>query len=297
MALLWGAGACDALLTDPAPPPATVDVSFQIVPTAIGGSVQAFEKVRWAAVRFARPDGSFRDTVFVAIPVDGRIRIPVALELQERVDALGIVASLGLGPSPLFGGAGVVRIDPGQPTSAVIDVEPVPAAIVAESPLVFIPNVGESVDIASAALFATGDTVTGLEGTWLSEDPTTVEVTPTGTATAIQLGQTRLEVRAAMLADTVVVATSPVDTILLSPADTTLIVGETVQLTAVLQDASINALVGRIINWVSLDPAVASVDAMGLVRTTGLGATTIVVSSGTAVTSLSLTVVATPNDE
>ena len=287
---LFGAvTACDALITDPAPPPATLEVSFQIGPTAIGGSEQAFAKVRWAAVRFLRPDSSFRDTVFVAIPVEGRIRIPVALEVQERVDSLGIVASLGLGLAPLFEGGGVVRIDPGQPTSAVIAVQPVPAAIFAEAPLVLIPNVGDSVQIGSAVLFATGDTVTGVQGTWLSEAPATIAVTVGGTATAVQLGQARLEVRAGTLADTVVVATSPVDTIVVAPAVAALMVGGSVQLNAVLEDVVGNTLLGRPTNWVSLAPGVASVDATGLVTATGTGATTIVVTSGAATTSIPIT--------
>ncbi len=289
--VLFGASAaCDGLITDPAPPPVTVEVSFQTVPTAVGGSEQAFGKVRWAAVRFLRPDSSSRDTVFVALPVGGRIRIPVALEVKERVDSLGIVASLGLGPSPLFEGGGVVRIDPGQPTTAVIEVQPVPAAIFADAPLVLIPNVGDSVQIGSAVLFATGDTVTGLDGTWLSEAPATIAVTVQGTATAVQLGQARLEVRAGTLADTVVVATSPVDTIAVSPAAAALTVGGSVRLNAVVQDVAGNTLLGRPVNWVSLAPGVVSVDATGLVTATGTGATTIVVSSGAAATSIPVTV-------
>ncbi len=291
------ASGCDALLTDPAPPPVTVDVSFQIEPPVLGGSAAAFQKIRWAAVRFIRPDSAFRDTVFVALPVEGRIRIPVALDVEERVDALGIVATLGLGPSTLFEGGGVVQIDPGQPTSAVIDVQPVPAAVFAEAPLVFIPNVGESVVIGSAAFFATGDTVSGLQGTWLSEDPSTISVTVDGTATAQQLGQARLEVRAATFADTVVVATAPVDTVLVSPPDTTLAVNETVQLAAELRDVSGNALVGRAVTWGSQNGAVASVNATGLVRATGVGTTNIVVMSGSAVTAVPITVVPAPQDE
>lgn len=292
VALLVTTIGCDAFLTEPAPPPVTVEVAFQLTPPVIGGSVEAFQKIRWAAVRFIRPDSSFRDTIFVALPVNGRVRIPVALEVQERVDALGILASLGVGPTPLFEGGGIVRIDPGQPTSAPIAVQPVPAALFAEAPLVLIPNVGESVDIGSAVLFATGDTVTGAEGTWLSEDPATVSVTPDGTATALQLGQTRLEVRYDGLADTVVVATSPVDSVVVLPTTATLAVGETAQLTAVLQDVLGNALVGRTVLWTTLDATVAAVDPTGLVRATGAGTTGIVARSGTAATTVLVTVTA-----
>lgn len=283
--------ACDALLTEPAPPPATVDVSFQLVGAPLGGPATAFAKIRTVRVVFARPDSTTRDTVFAVVPVEGRIRIPVALEVEERVEALGIGATLGVLTTSLFQGGTVVRIEPGEPTSAVIDVQPIPAAVRARTPLVLIPNVGESVQLSSAVLFASGDTITGLQGSWLSEDPAIVSVTPDGVATAERLGQTRLEVRYDAFTDTVVAATSPVDSIAVLPADATLAVGETAQLDAVLLDALGNALTGRPVVWGTLDPSVATVGPTGLVTAVGAGATSIVVTSGSATTSVPIAVI------
>lgn len=283
---------CDALLTDPAPPPSTIEVSFQIAPDAemLGGPAAAFAKVRRAFVRFVRPDSTVRDTVFAVAPFEGRIRVPVALEVRERVSALGIVASLGFGTSPLFEGGTVVRIEAGEPTTAVIDVQPVPAIVVADRPVALISNVGESIQLSSAVLFASFDTITGLEGTWLSEDPTIISVTPEGIATARLLGQTSLEVRFADLADTIVAATSPVDTILTSPEAVTLARGETAQIATELQDALGNMLLGRTVSYGTVDQSVATVDGTGLVTAVGPGSTSVVVTSETAATSVSVTV-------
>jgi hypothetical protein len=57
----------------------------------------------------------------------------------------------------------------------------------------------------------------------------------------------------------------PVATVQLSPADDTVLVGETTQLSATLKDASGEILSGRTVTWISGSPAVASVNQTGLV--------------------------------
>lgn len=283
---------CDLLMTEPAPPPATVEVSFQIVPEpeVVGGPATAFSKVRRVLLRFARPDDTTRDTILAATPVDGRIRLPVALPVPDRIDALGIGASLGVGTEALFEGFTVVDIVPGEPTRANVDIVPVPHRVAPDRPALAIPNVGDMAQLSSAVLFATGDTITGLSGSWLSENPQIVSVTPDGVATAFSLGQTRLEVRYGILADTIVAGTSPVDTIEVSPSPVTVAVGQSVQLDAALLDALGSVLLGRSVSWAVADPAVARVDASGLVSGVEPGSTTVIVTSGSASTAVPVTV-------
>jgi len=64
-----------------------------------------------------------------------------------------------------------------------------------------------------------------------------------------------------------------------SPANDTLLVGETVQLTTTLRDENDNVITGRTVTWVSTSPSVASVSGTGLVTGVGDGTTTIVVSA------------------
>lgn len=290
LATLAGLTGCDLLLTDPAAPPMTVEVSFQVVGAPLGGPAEAFAKVRRATLRLARSDDTVRDTVFSVTPVGGLIRVPVALDVAERVDALGIAASLGTLTTTLFQGGTVVRIEPGEPISAVVPVEPVPAAVVGPAPMVLIPNLRDPVQISSAVLFASGDTITGLEGTWVSENPQIISITPDGTATAFGFGQTRLAVSYDLFADTIVATTSAVDTIQVSPSDLTLLTGESTQLTATLLDELGNVLLGRAVGWTTLDQAVATVDASGLVSAVRPGTTDIVVTSEDAVTRVPVTV-------
>jgi hypothetical protein len=202
-------GGCEALLTDPAPSSTSISVQFQLDAVPIGGPAEAFARVRWVGVRFVRPDGATRDTAFAALPTDGVIRIPVVLKVEERVDALGIQAVLGFGTSPLFEGSSSVEIRPGEPTSAVIPITPVPGDVLADRRLVDLPVVGATATLSSAVLFASLDTIPGLQGAWTSADPTIVSVTPLGLATRLLPGLTQLEVRFGVFADTVLAGPPP----------------------------------------------------------------------------------------
>lgn len=196
--------ACEALLTDPRPP-AELAVSFQLTGEPLGGDAAAFSRIRRVALRFVRPDESFRDTVVAALPVDGRIRTAISIPAGERSEALGVLARLGYGTTDLFRGATVVRIDPGAPTTAEVPLSPVAAAVLADVAQLTLFGQGASAALSSTVLFASGDTIEGLQGTWTSVDPTIVAVGPLGTVVAQGLGQTLLEVRLDSLADTVAV--------------------------------------------------------------------------------------------
>lgn len=196
-------GSCDLLLTEPAPARADLGISLQVIPVAIGGEAAAFSRVNRVFLRFVRADSSMRDTVLHLRPQDGRIRTVIALETVERISALGIGAELRAGPEPLFQGGTIARIEPGTPTTAEIPLSPIPRFVRADRPTLSLPNVGSSTQLTSAVLFATTDTITGLEGIWFSDDPTIVSITPSGLALAGRVGATRLIVEFGPLADTV----------------------------------------------------------------------------------------------
>jgi hypothetical protein len=210
LAVLAGAcllvSACDTLMTDPAPASPELSVSFQIEGPLIGGSPQAFAKVNRLFLRFTRADETSRDTLLLVRALDGRLRAGIALETEERISALGIQAELRFGPLPLFTGGAIVPIDPGVPTTAQIQLQPVPARVVAsQQTLDLFLNLTQSVQLSSAVLYATTDTIEGLAGVWSSVDPLVAAVSPAGLVLARGLGSTNLVVgfAAGLLADTV----------------------------------------------------------------------------------------------
>ncbi|HUP51131.1 MAG TPA: hypothetical protein VM198_01545, partial [Longimicrobiales bacterium] len=75
--------ACEALMTDPAPPTSDLTIAFQIIGAPMGGTDEAFAKVDRVFLRFLRADDTSRDTVLFARPTDGRLRTGLVLETQE----------------------------------------------------------------------------------------------------------------------------------------------------------------------------------------------------------------------
>jgi hypothetical protein len=194
---------CDALMTEPAAAPSDMNVSFAIEGSAGGGVAAAFDRVNRAYLLFTRADSAQRDTIVPVFNRDGVARVRLALPTNERIAALGVYAELRAGKVPLFAGKRIIRIQIGSATSAQIPLEPVPAAVRASRPAVTFANVGDTVRLSSAVLFASGDTIPGVTGAWTSENNQIVAVTPAGLALGRAVGETHLLVHFGQLVDTV----------------------------------------------------------------------------------------------
>lgn len=195
---------CEALLTDPADTGA--ELALVLAPAraeaAAGGAAEAFARADRVHLRFVRPDSAVRDTLLPLAVRDGVGRARLALRTNERVEALGVVAEIRRGQAALFQGQRVVRVTSGVPTSVEIELSAVVDRVVAERGAVALV-VGDSVQLRAAALFATGDTVSGVAFEWFSADPSIASVSRTGVVTGRRPGETGLLVRSGARADTV----------------------------------------------------------------------------------------------
>lgn len=72
----------------------------------------------------------------------------------------------------------------------------------------------------------------------------------------------------------------PVAVVAITPPRAVMLVGESAQLVASLQDADGAEITGRAIAWTTSDPSVATVDGNGMVTVTGVGVATITATSG-----------------
>ena len=93
---------------------------------------------------------------------------------------------------------------------------------------------------------------------------------------------------------TTAASTAPVASVTVSPATGSIGVGQTLQLTATLKDASGNILTGRAITWTSGAPGCGSVNASGLVSGVAAGLAPITATSEGQTGSASITVTALP---
>ncbi len=134
--------------------------------------------------------------------------------------------------------------------------------------------------------------------TWTSVTPATATVSATGIVTGLSLGAARIAVRADNAVDTVAFSITkvPVSTVRLSPLSSSVIQGQTVQLTATVEDSTGATVTDRVIEWVSSDATRATVSATGLVSTTSPGTVTISATSETRSGSATVTIQPIPVD-
>ena len=132
--------------------------------------------------------------------------------------------------------------------------------------------VGATTTLTAALLDAAGDTIRQRTATFSSVDTTLATVSATGVVTGVRVGRARIVATRENRADTstVTVTLRPVSTVTVTPADTTVRVGNSVQLTATLRAANNSVLTGRPISWASSDTTIARVNGSGLV--TGVAA-------------------------
>jgi hypothetical protein len=158
----------------------------------------------------------------------------------------------------------------------VITVTPVPVASLSIEPSAPSIFVGGTVTLAVVARDAAGNVLTGRAVTFTTSDAAVAAVTGnvvtgvapgTATLTAASEGKTATTV--------VTVALVPVATVAVTPATTSLPVGDARQFSVTARDAGGNVLGGRAIAWSSSNPAVAWVSASGMVTAVAAGSATI----------------------
>ncbi|MGH7466795.1 MAG: Ig-like domain-containing protein [Longimicrobiales bacterium] len=154
-------------------------------------------------------------------------------------------------------------------------------------------RVGETAQLTGVPKSASGQALTGRQVTWSSANSAVAAVSPTGQVTAMGGGSTTVTATSGSATGTAAVnVTVPVASVVVTPTNVSLQVGQTQLLSASARDLAGNTLSGRPFTWSSLNPNVATVDANGLVRAAGTGSTT--VSATTEGRSGSVTVTVTP---
>jgi uncharacterized protein YjdB len=148
-------------------------------------------------------------------------------------------------------------------------------------------GVGGTVTFTTVARDAAGGVLTGRQFSWSSANNTIATVSSSGTAIGRAGGTTIITVtcESQTAAATIVVAAppppppAPVGSVTVTPASASLVVGDTLRLTAVLRDAEGNVLTGRALAWTTGNAGIAAVSGFGKVNAVGTGTTGIVATS------------------
>ena len=168
------------------------------------------------------------------------------------VSSTGVV--LGIAP----GSATISATSAGRTSTARIAVRPRPVGSVIVSPSQSALTVGQTVRLIVQITDANGTLLTGRPATFRSSSATVAQVESDGTVTANAPGAATMTVTSEgqVGTATVVVSPSPVASVRISPASTTLMVGAAARLTAAVLDAGGGTLSQRPVTWTSGAPSV-----------------------------------------
>jgi hypothetical protein len=261
-------------------------------------------------MRYAGPDTGVaritlapRDTIFAigdALPLrvgaflsDGRAtsaRFGFAVHGTSdiSVDASGVLRARG---PALVGTTWVVtRTATGLADSVAIGAL-VPARTIRLTPESASIIVGQSVVLAAVARDSTGEAIADREPTWSSSDASVASVIG-GRVTGVGVGRVTITAASerAMAATAITVFPGGVARVTIAPRTASLRLGHTVILSVETRDALGELLPTSDVSWRSLSPAVATVDASGVVRGLSHGHAEIVASVDGVSDSMSLSV-------
>jgi uncharacterized protein YjdB len=186
---------------------------------------------------------------------------------RATVSATGLV--LGVSPGTV---TIVAQTDDVVGTATVV-VQPRPIGAVIISPAQATLSVGTTVTVTVQITDGNGNLLTGRPVSFSSENASIATVTSAGVVRAVAVGTTNI--RATSEGQTglmsVTVTPTPVASVRITPSSSSLIVGDSVRLTAAALDAGGNVLSQRPVTWTSGAPSVLSVSSTGLVRALGAG--------------------------
>ncbi len=201
------------------------------------------------------------------------------------VDAAGLVTAVGDGSAAVTATSGEAS------GSAQVTVAQEAASVAVSADTLSFAALGDTVRLSAEVRDHNGQVISGAAVTWASSDPGVAAVDSTGLVTAVGDGSAAVTATSGEASGSaqVTVAQEAIS-LVVSPASATLEPGDTVRLSAEVRDHNGQVISGAAVTWTSSDPAVAAVDAAGLVTAVGDGSAAVTATSGEASGSAQVTV-------
>ena len=211
--------------------------------------------------------------------------------------AVATVNGNGLVTGAAGGTATITASSEGQSgTSAITVIAPV--ASVTVSPAAAALLVGQTAQLTATPKDANGSPLSGRAVAWASSAPAVATISANGLVTGVAAGTATLTATCEGQngTATVTVTIVPVASVTVSPAASSLLVGQTAQLAVTTKDSAGNVLSGRTLTWATSSATVATVSTTGLVTAKAAGSATITATSegksGTATVTVTVAPVA-----
>jgi len=178
------------------------------------------------------------------------------------VSAAGVVTGVAAG-----GPVAITATTEGQSGTAAITVTVPPVASVTLAPPAASVAAGQTVLLTATTKDAGGAVLTGRVISWESSDPSLATVSASGVVIGVGAGGpiTITATSETVSGSTAITVLPAVASVTIEPATASVIVGQTVSLTATTSDATGTVLTGRVLAWTSSNPSQATVSATGVV--------------------------------
>ncbi len=198
--------------------------------------------------------------------------------LVAKVDDSGLVESLAEGGAVITATASGVA---GEAELSVVP--PLPTSVAVSPDTVQLTALGQTAQLTAEVREQAGRVMAEAFVTWSSGDTLVAAVDSTGLVTAAGGGTTTVTAAAGDVSDTVAVTVmQSADSVVVSPSESTIGVGDTLRLVAEAFDENGHRLDGAVFSWSSADGGIARVDEAGLVEAVAEGTTTITATAGDA---------------
>ena len=169
---------------------------------------------------------------------------------------------------------------------------PVPTRIEVTPSSVSLNAIGQTLQLTAQVYDQNNAVMSGATVVWSSSDASVAMVSAEGLVTAAGNGSATITARSGSASTSVpVTVMQSAGSIVIEPSSATLMaIGEMVQLSASVLDGNGQPVAGAVVEWSSSDASVATVSAQGLVTAVANGSATVSARSGSASTSIPVTV-------
>ena len=202
------------------------------------------------------------------------------------------VSSTGVVTAIAAGSATISATSEGKPGTATVNVAPKPVSAVVISPGQASVVAGQTVQLNAQVTDAQGNVLSGRPISFTSSAPAVATVSASGLVTGVTPGSATITATSEGKTGTATVTVTPVPvtSVVISPADPTITVGQTLQLDVTVRGPANQELTGRSVLWSSGAPTVATVSPTGAVKALAAGTAIIFANVEGVIGSTSVTV-------
>lgn len=231
-----------------------------------------------SAIRFVGQTAQFTAATYDSI---GAALTGRTVTWQTSNAAVATVSASGLATGITPGTATITATSEGVSDTAFVTLLAVPVDSVAVTPASAVRYPGQSVQLTAATFDSVGGALIGRTVTWGTSNTAVATVDASGLVTTVSVGDATITATSETVNGTATISVIPVPvaSVVIAPDSVEREIAATAQFTAVARDSAGGTLAGRTITWMSLNTAIATVDANGLATAVGAGLTSIVATS------------------